>query len=84
MYPSKAEGRSSLSVHIAVPIFTSRDTHDTILRLREVSGIPQMQYFGMFITLYYGPARLDHPLYSVYCFVVAQVSTVGRSEGRCS
>src|ERR687895_528370 len=26
-----------------------------------------MQYFAMFITLYDGPARLDHPLYSVYC-----------------
>jgi hypothetical protein len=33
-----------------VPILTSSYTHDTILRLREASGIPQMQYFGMFIT----------------------------------
>ena len=50
-----------LSVCVAVPIQTSRYTQDTILYLREVSDIPQMQYFGMFITCCEGSAGLVHP-----------------------
>jgi hypothetical protein len=61
VYPSKAEGRLPLSMHVAVPIFTSYYSHDTILRHREVWGIPQMQYFGMFITHYGGPGRRITP-----------------------
>ena len=61
MFPSKAEGRLPLNMRVAVPIFTFRYTHDTILRLSEVSGIPQMQYFAIFITRYDGPAASDHP-----------------------
>jgi hypothetical protein len=42
-----------------VVTFTSRYTHDTILRLREASGIPQMLYFVIFITHHGGPGS-DH------------------------
>src|SRR5215203_4308998 len=51
VFPSKAEGRSPLSLRVAVRILTSRYTHDTILRLQVASGIPKMKYFGIFITL---------------------------------
>jgi len=59
VFPSKAGGQFSLSVRVAVPILTSRYTYDTILHLREAFGIPQMQYFAIFITRYSGPERLD-------------------------